>query len=265
MDIKSIIGTTCACFVAVSFNVNAVTVRLVDNQAQGYAYSEVFDWSGSHPSSRTVTDSAAFPDTSMSAWSYAGCCGTSNPSVDSTSSANVVASDNNISVSPTSSQGVGGLLLRDSLVSTARNSSSGQSYTFASQLTVSHSVEFELLVPTIDWNYKTYENVVSGTSSSFEVSVENTTSSLNLLLTTGPTSQVNTTLSGAVGDIIRITTTGSLDYLGGEYPNYSRSSMYMEMSFGDYSVTPPPPVPIPSAVWLFGSGLLGLIGVARRK
>jgi hypothetical protein len=25
------------------------------------------------------------------------------------------------------------------------------------------------------------------------------------------------------------------------------------------------PVPIPAAVWLFGSGLLGLIGIARRK
>ena len=25
------------------------------------------------------------------------------------------------------------------------------------------------------------------------------------------------------------------------------------------------PVPVPAAVWLFGSGLLGLIGVARRK
>jgi hypothetical protein len=25
------------------------------------------------------------------------------------------------------------------------------------------------------------------------------------------------------------------------------------------------PVPVPPAVWLFGSGLLGLIGVARRK
>lgn len=25
------------------------------------------------------------------------------------------------------------------------------------------------------------------------------------------------------------------------------------------------PVPIPAAVWLFGSGLLGLIGMARRK
>ena len=25
------------------------------------------------------------------------------------------------------------------------------------------------------------------------------------------------------------------------------------------------PVPVPAAVWLFGSGLLGLVGVARRK
>jgi hypothetical protein len=28
---------------------------------------------------------------------------------------------------------------------------------------------------------------------------------------------------------------------------------------------PPPPVPVPAAVWLFGSGLLGLVGVARRR
>ena len=25
------------------------------------------------------------------------------------------------------------------------------------------------------------------------------------------------------------------------------------------------PVPVPAAVWLFGSGLLGLVGIARRK
>lgn len=31
------------------------------------------------------------------------------------------------------------------------------------------------------------------------------------------------------------------------------------------SVTPPPPVPLPAAVWLFGSGLLGLVGVSRRR
>jgi hypothetical protein len=27
----------------------------------------------------------------------------------------------------------------------------------------------------------------------------------------------------------------------------------------------PPPVPLPAAVWLLGSGLLGLAGVARRR
>jgi hypothetical protein len=29
--------------------------------------------------------------------------------------------------------------------------------------------------------------------------------------------------------------------------------------------TPPPAVPLPAAAWLFGSALLGLVGVARRK
>ena len=32
-----------------------------------------------------------------------------------------------------------------------------------------------------------------------------------------------------------------------------------------WSSSPPSAVPVPAAVWLFGSGLLGLIGVARRK
>jgi hypothetical protein len=31
------------------------------------------------------------------------------------------------------------------------------------------------------------------------------------------------------------------------------------------AIEPPPAVPVPPAVWLFGSGLLGLAGVARRK
>lgn len=31
------------------------------------------------------------------------------------------------------------------------------------------------------------------------------------------------------------------------------------------STTTPPPVPLPAAVWLFGSGLLGLLGVGRRR
>ena len=33
----------------------------------------------------------------------------------------------------------------------------------------------------------------------------------------------------------------------------------------DFTVTQTPSVPIPAAVWLFGSGLLGLVGIVRRK
>jgi hypothetical protein len=34
------------------------------------------------------------------------------------------------------------------------------------------------------------------------------------------------------------------------------------LAYGDFTFTP---VPVPAAAWLFGSGLIGLIGVARRK
>lgn len=37
------------------------------------------------------------------------------------------------------------------------------------------------------------------------------------------------------------------------------------ISYQDYTITYPSSVPLPAAAWLFGSGLLGLIGVARRK
>lgn len=37
------------------------------------------------------------------------------------------------------------------------------------------------------------------------------------------------------------------------------------ISTGCNGLSAPSPVPVPAAVWLFGSGLLGLIGVARRK
>lgn len=50
-----------------------------------------------------------------------------------------------------------------------------------------------------------------------------------------------------VGDLFDFQLTSSfLAYVDNPYPTYS-------------------PVPIPSAVWLFGSGLIGLIGLVRRK
>ena len=48
---------------------------------------------------------------------------------------------------------------------------------------------------------------------------------------------------------------------GGQYSYYKSSSNYAwAVQSGDVSA-----VPVPAAVWLFGSGLLGLIGVAKRK
>jgi hypothetical protein len=37
------------------------------------------------------------------------------------------------------------------------------------------------------------------------------------------------------------------------------------LTFTGNSTTTPPPVPLPAAVWLFGSGLMGLVGVSRRR
>jgi hypothetical protein len=43
--------------------------------------------------------------------------------------------------------------------------------------------------------------------------------------------------------------------------NFDVQSVHLD----NYIATPGPGVPIPAAVWLFGSGLLGLVGIARRK
>lgn len=49
--------------------------------------------------------------------------------------------------------------------------------------------------------------------------------------------------------------------IGDPYPSHSVNIDITEMTITDH----PPPVPVPAAIWLFGSGLLGLIHVARRK
>ena len=42
--------------------------------------------------------------------------------------------------------------------------------------------------------------------------------------------------------------------------NNGSGVFYDNLSFAQVA-----PVPVPAAVWLFGSGLLGLLGVARRR
>ena len=54
------------------------------------------------------------------------------------------------------------------------------------------------------------------------------------------------------------------DYAGGElFKNGALSLENDDVAFITY--VDPTVVPIPPAIWLFGSGLLGLVGVARRK
>jgi hypothetical protein len=49
-----------------------------------------------------------------------------------------------------------------------------------------------------------------------------------------------------------------------ETASFSQAGLTLT-SLGTITTTPTPPVPLPAAVWLLGSGLLGLTGVARRK
>ena len=49
----------------------------------------------------------------------------------------------------------------------------------------------------------------------------------------------------------------------GEGAAYLRTTLYGTVTL--VNVTNVAPVPVPAAVWLFGSGLIGLIGIARRK
>ena len=58
-------------------------------------------------------------------------------------------------------------------------------------------------------------------------------------------------------DVFDIRATGSLSFINPNNPN-----VRSDINFDVVSITG---VPIPAAFWLFGSGLLGIIGVARRK
>lgn len=91
------------------------------------------------------------------------------------------------------------------------------------------------------------------------------------LIPAGPNTELTSALSGPQGDIY-----GSL---AGAVGNPTRTAIVTSVpsgsglepligaGFGDFifAAATPTPVPMPAAVWLFGSGLLGLIGFARRK
>jgi uncharacterized lipoprotein YmbA len=87
--------------------------------------------------------------------------------------------------------------------------------------------------------------------------------------------QGSATADVQVGDILTlqgmILTTNSLGYSDGlnyswtDALNTMTPSLTTQTSGAILSAYQPAVVPVPAAVWLFGSGLLGLIGIARRK
>jgi len=66
-------------------------------------------------------------------------------------------------------------------------------------------------------------------------------------------------------DLLSLSGTGILT--GGTYTPTDATWTFSTTDIGSYnmSVETVAVVPVPAAVWLFGSGLLGLVGVARRK
>ena len=80
------------------------------------------------------------------------------------------------------------------------------------------------------------------------------------------------TLTGSDRFILGISTDSGTSWSGDTLVTSVGANAY-NVTFSDGTVlevdvvalSPPSEVPVPSAVWLFGSGLLGLVGIARRK
>jgi len=80
------------------------------------------------------------------------------------------------------------------------------------------------------------------------------------------TSSFNTTGQTGVGTTLGQLSLGTDDGIGGSpMDNGAFSGFSTNFDFTSLTVTNVSAVPVPAAIWLFGTGLLSLIGVSRRK
>jgi len=79
----------------------------------------------------------------------------------------------------------------------------------------------------------------------------------------------NTVGQNGYGTTINMLSLGTDDGIGGSpidhgvFQGYSANFDITSITTG--SISPISTVPVPAAAWLFGSGLIGLVGLARRK
>ena len=68
-------------------------------------------------------------------------------------------------------------------------------------------------------------------------------------------------------EVAGTTSAGGIYYYDNRTGDTKGDAFEVNYTFGSFSVTtvPTSPIPVPAAIWLFASGLLGLVGVARRK
>jgi hypothetical protein len=92
---------------------------------------------------------------------------------------------------------------------------------------------------------------------------------------TNTTSALSLTLTGSDNFILGLSTDSGASWIAdaavvalgaNAYSvTFSTGANVIEVDVQVVSVIPPVVIPVPAALWLFGSGLLGLVGVARRK
>ena len=78
----------------------------------------------------------------------------------------------------------------------------------------------------------------------------------------GPSTTANASINGSVHNPYIDGTATFILALAGVTGDTVISNVAFSFGTGEETSVP---VPIPAAVWLFGSGLLGLIGIARRR
>ena len=82
------------------------------------------------------------------------------------------------------------------------------------------------------------------------------------------TSTFNTVGQAGFGTTLGMLSLGTDDGIGGSPMDNGPFSGYnanFDMTSVTVTAVTAPPIPVPAAVWLFGSGLIGLVGVARRR